>query len=51
MTLEDKINQAIENHFGLWWTDEITEAIRRDAGAEGLARIQEISSFANDPDL
>jgi len=50
-TLNQKINQAIVDHFGLWWTDENRSAILRDAGPEGLAKIEEISSFANQPDL
>lgn len=50
-TTPDKINKAIEAHFGLWWTDESKQAILAEVGAEGLARIEEMSSFANDPDL
>ena len=47
----EKINKAIEDHFGLWWTDESRQAILEDVGVEGLAQIEEISTFANDADL
>ena len=46
-----KISEAIEKHFGLWWTEEMKEAILQEVGPEGLARIEEISAFANQPDL
>jgi hypothetical protein len=48
---EEKISRAIERLFGLWWTEEMKEAIRREVGAEGLAEIEEMSAFANQPDL
>jgi hypothetical protein len=47
----EKISQAIESHFGLWWTEEMKKALRRDVGPDGLAKIEEISAFANQPDL
>lgn len=47
----EAINKAIEDHFALWWTDEMKANILRDVGPEGMAKIQEISSFANDPDI
>lgn len=47
----ERINQAIEDHFGLWWTDESKQNILADVGPDGLARIEEISAVANDPDL
>jgi len=46
-----KISEAIEKHFGLWWTEEMKVAIVQEVGPEGLARIEEISAFANQPDL
>jgi hypothetical protein len=47
----EKINKAIEDHFGLWWTDGSRQAILRDVGPEGLALIEEMSAVANDADL
>jgi len=46
-----EISRAIEAHYALWWTDEMKAAILADVGPEGLALIEEISSFANDPDI
>ena len=43
----EKINKAIEDHFGLWWTDESKQAILEAVGAAGLAQIEEISSVAS----
>jgi hypothetical protein len=51
MTIHEKINRAIVDHYGLTgWSEATTEAIRRDAGEEGLALIREISSLANQPE-
>ena len=47
----EKINQAIEAHFGLWWTEESRQALLRDVGPEGLALIEAMSAVANDADL
>jgi hypothetical protein len=48
---DEQINKAIEDHCGLWWTDEITLAILADVGPEGLAKVKEIDAVANNADL
>jgi hypothetical protein len=48
----EALNQAIVDHYAVTGlTDATKEALRRDAGEEGLALIREISSFANQPEL
>ena len=44
------INKAIEDHYPLSWSEQTSGAILQDAGAECLARIEEIRSFSNTPD-
>jgi hypothetical protein len=51
MTYET-VNQAIVDHYAVTGlTDATKEAIRRDAGEDGLALIHEMSSFANQPEI
>lgn len=45
-----QISKAIEDHYALWWTAEMEQAILADVGTEGLAQVKEISSFANAPE-
>jgi hypothetical protein len=48
---DEQISKAIEDHYLLWWTDEMKEKILADVGPEGLARINEIAAVANDSEL
>ena len=43
----DAINKAIKDHYPYTWSDETSDAILRDVGAEGLALIKEIRQFSN----
>ena len=50
-SLHEAINRAVETHYGtLGWTEQAREAARAEVGDEAVARIGEMSSFANDPE-
>jgi hypothetical protein len=46
-----KINQAIEDHYALWWTDEMKTAMNAALSAEELALVHTVSDFANNGEL
>ena len=46
METEALINQAIINHLGLWWTDDIKKQIKTEYSQEVLGEIEKISEYA-----